>query len=177
VLVVAILLLVVGAVSLFLFLRSRGDGFPDEVLGYQRLRGGAAKQAEDFFESIEIGELRIRAAVYTDGTAPRLVAVLYDNYPAAVSATQLIQGASTGMEGSGGLVDESTLQTIESGGYQYACVEAGGPGFLVPGGANEEGVLCVFSGETVGLVITTHANVATLGLQDVQAFVEAFRSA
>ena len=173
----AIVLLAVAAVAVLLFLRTRGDGFPDEVLGYERLRGGAAKTAEEFFESIEIGELRIRAAVYTDGTAPRLIAVIYENYPAAVNAPQLIQGASSGMEGSGGAVEEASMETIEVDGYEYACVEAGGPGFLVPGGITEEGVLCVFTGETVGLVITTHSNVATLGLQDVQAFVGAFRSA
>jgi hypothetical protein len=174
VLVVAILLLLVGAGAVIVFLTQRGDGFPDSILGYGRLRGGAAETAEQFFESIRIGDLRIRAAVYTDGRAPRLVAVIYDNYPEGVDVSTLIRGASSGMEGSGGSVDDSSIQTAEGAGSRYACVEAGGPGFIVPGGAAEDGVLCVFTGDDVGLVITTHSATAIGGLQDVRAFDDAF---
>ena len=32
----------------------------------------------------------------------------------------------------------------------------GGTGFLVPGGASQEGVICVFDGELVGIVVDAH---------------------
>jgi hypothetical protein len=37
--------------------------------------------------------------------------------------------------------------------------------------------MCVFQGEQVGVVVTTHTQEPTLGLSDVQTFVEALEEA
>ena len=56
-------------------------------------------------------------------------------------------------------------------------MSGGGPGFLIPGGPIRQGVLCVFQGELVGVVVTTHTGNPTLGLEDVRAFAEALEAA
>jgi hypothetical protein len=154
-----------------------GDGFPDDVLGYERLHGGEADRAEQVMEGIRVGDLEISAAVYGEGDTARLVAVIYGNYPRNVQIGSIVDGMSTGMESSGGTVDQASLETAHGGGYRFACVEASGPGLLVPGGPSEDGVACVFSGEATGLVITTHSTISITGLQDVRAFVDAYRAA
>jgi hypothetical protein len=178
VLVVAIVLLLVGAGALIVFLAQRGtDGFPDRVLGYERLRTDEADRVEGAMEGIEIGEIEIRVAVYGSGGEPTLLAALYDNYPAGVDVETIIQGAASGAEASGGDVDQDSLQVSDSNGYSYACMSGGGPGFLVPGGSNQQGVLCVFHGENVGLIVTTHSQEPTLGLSDARTFVDALEEA
>lgn len=177
VLIAAIVFAVVGIVALVAFLVGRGDGFPAEVLGYERLRGGQGAAAEDVMENIEIGDLEITAAVYGEADTPRLVAVLYGNYPSNVDIHTIVRGMTQGMEACGGSVDEASLEVAAGDGHELACVEAGGPGFLVPNGRSEDGVACVFHGETTGLVLTTHSSIANRGLQDVRAFLDAYLAA
>jgi hypothetical protein len=175
VLVVAILLL---AAALVIFLmRSGSDGFPDSALGYERLHNEDADRAERAVEDIRIGDVEIRGAVYGSGDEPQLFAALYENYPAGLDAEAIVQGAADGAEASGGEVDQGSLQSAESGGYSFACMSGGGPGFLIPGGPSRQGVLCVFRGELVGVLVTTHTGNPTLGLADVRAFVEALEAA
>ena len=178
VLVVAILLLAVGAVALVVALTQGGsDGFPDTALGYERLHDEGAERAESAVEDIEIGDVEIRGAVYGNGVEPELFAALYENYPAGVETEAIMQGAAGGAEASGGVVDQESVQSAESGGYSFACMSGGGPGFLIPGGPSRQGVLCVFQGELVGVLVTTHTEDPTLGLADVRAFVEALEAA
>jgi hypothetical protein len=178
VLVVAIVLLLVGVGALILFFTQGGsDDFPDRVLGYERLHNDVADRAERAMEGIEIGEIEIRVALYGSGDQPQLLAALYDNYPAGVEVDAIIQGAAAGAEASGGDVDQESLQVIDSNGYSFACMSGGGPGFLVPGGASQHGVLCVFLGEHVGLIVTTHTREPFLGLSDAQAFIDALEAA
>jgi hypothetical protein len=175
VLVFAILLL---AVALVVFLtRGGSDGFPDSALGYERLHDEDAERAESAVEDIEIGDVEIRGAVYGSGGEPELFAALYENYPAGVEAEAIMQGAAGGAEASGGEVDQESLRSAGSGGYSFACMSGGGPGFLIPGGPNRRGVLCVFQGELVGVLVSTHTENPTLGLADVRAFVEALEAA
>ena len=175
ILVVAILLL---AVALVVFLTQGGsDGFPDSALGYERLHNEDADRAESAIEGIKIGDVEIRGAVYGSGDEPQLFAAVYENYPEGIDAGAIIQGAAGGAEASGGEVDQGSLQSAESGGYSFACMSGGGPGFLIPGGPSRQGVLCVFQGELVGVVVTTHTLNPTLGLADARAFVEALESA
>ncbi len=176
ILVVAILLL---AVALVVFLTQGGsDGFPDSALGYERLHNEDADRAESVIEGIKIGDVEIRGAVYGTGDEPQLFAAVYENYPAGVEAEAIIQGAASGAEASGGEVDQGSLQSAQSGdGYSFACMSGGGPGFLIPGGPSRQGVLCVFQGELVGVVVTTHTQNPTLGLADARAFVEALEAA
>ena len=174
----AILLLVVGGVALVVFLTQRGsDDFPDTVLGYERLHGEAADRAERAVEDVRIADIEIRAAVYGIGDQPHLFAAVYDNYPEGVDIEAIVQGAAGGAEATGGEIDQGSLQTSEAGGYAFACMTGGGPGFLTPGGPAEQGVMCVFKGEQVGVIVTTHAQDAVLGLTDVRAFVEALEAA
>jgi hypothetical protein len=56
-------------------------------------------------------------------------------------------------------------------------MSGGGPGFLIPGGPSRQGVLCVFQGELVGVLVTTHTENPTRGLADVRAFVDALKAA
>jgi hypothetical protein len=128
-------------------------------------------------EDVRIGEIEIRVAVYGEGDEPRLLAAIYDNYPERVEVEAIIEGAASGAEASGGEVDQRSLQVSESDGYRFACMSGGGPGFLVPGGPSEDGVLCVFVGDTVGLIVTTHTTEPVVGLVDVRSFVEAYGSA
>ncbi|MGH2640236.1 MAG: hypothetical protein ACRDGO_00900 [Actinomycetota bacterium] len=175
VLVVAVLLL---AVALVIFLKPGGsDGFPDSALGYERLHDEDAQRAERAIEDIEIGDVEIRGAVYGRGDEPQLFAALYGNYPAGLDAEAIMQGAAGGAEASGGEVDQGSLQAAGSGGYSFACMSGGGPGVLIPGGPSRQGVLCVFQGELVGVLVTTHTGNPTLGLADVRAFVEALEAA
>jgi hypothetical protein len=175
VLVVAILLL---AVALVIFLmRAGSDGFPDSALGYERLHSEDADRAERAVEDIRVGDVEIRGAVYGSGDEPELFAALYENYPAGVEAETIIQGAASGAETSGGAVDQGSLRSAASGGYSFACMSGGGPGFLIPGGPSRQGVLCVFQGELVGVLVTTHTEDPTLGLAAVRAFVEALEAA
>jgi hypothetical protein len=175
VLVVAILLL---AVAFVIFLtRGGSDGFPDAALGYERLHNEDAERAESAVEDVKIGDVEIRGAVYGSGDEPELFAALYENYPAGVEAEAIMQGAAGGAEASGGEVDQESMQSAESGGYSFACMSGGGPGFLIPGGPSRQGVLCVFQGELVGVLVTTHTENPILGLADVRAFVEALEAA
>ena len=173
---VAILgVIVVGVVVAIIV--SRGDGFPDRVLGYQRLHGGAAERAERVMESIRIDDLELNAAVYGEGGTPRLVAVIYGNYPAGVDIDVIVDGMARGMKRSGGRVEKGSLEKTGGPGNRFACVEASGPGLLVPGGPDEAGVACVFQGASTGLVITTHSSRSDSGLRDARAFYDAYRSA
>ena len=178
VLVVAILLLLVGVGALIVYLTQRGsDGFPDQALGYERLHTEEAERAERSVEDIRIGDVEISVALYGTAGDPELLAALYDNYPGGVAAETIIQGAANGAEATGGEVDRESLQLSESNGYSFACMSGGGPGFLVPGGPSEQGVMCVFQGELVGVTVTTRTQEPTAGLSDVQAFVEALEAA
>jgi hypothetical protein len=177
VLAVAIVLLVIGVGALIVFLTREDDGFPDQVLGYERLRTDDADRAERTVEGVEVGDIEIRVAVYGTGDVPQLLAALYDNYPEGVDVQAIIQGAAGGAEATGGDVDQESIQVSESNGYSYACMSGGGPGFLVPGGPSQAGVLCVFQGEHVGVIVTTHTQEATLGLLDAQTFVDALEAA
>lgn len=174
VLVVAILL----AAALVIFLmRSGSDGFPDSALGYERLHNEDAERAERAIEGTEIGDVEIRGAVYGTGDEPQLFAALYENYPAGLDAEAIVQGAAGGAEATGGEVDQGSLRSARSGGYSFACMSGGGPGFLIPGGPSRQGVLCVFQGELVGVLVTTHTGNPALGLEDKRAFVEALEAA
>jgi len=167
VLVVATLLLLAGIGALIVYLTQRGsDGFP-----------GGAERAERAVEDIRIGDVEISAALYGTAGSPELFAALYDNYPSGVAAETIIQGAANGAEATGGNIDQESLQVSESNGYSFACMSGGGPGFLVPGGPSEQGVMCVFQGELVGVTVTTRTQEPTVGLSDVQAFVEALEAA
>jgi hypothetical protein len=178
VLVVAILLLAISAVALVVFLTQGGsDGFPDSALGYERLHNEEAERAESAVEDIEIGGVEIRGAVYGSADEPELFAALYENYPAGLDAEAIMQGAAGGAEDSGGEIDQESLRSAESGGYSFACMSGGGPGFLIPGGPSRQGVLCVFQGGLVGVLVTTHTEDSTLGLVDVREFVEALEAA
>jgi hypothetical protein len=178
VLVVAIVLLLVAAGALVVFLTQRGsDGFPDQALGYERLHTDAAERAERAVEDIRIGEIEIRVALYGIGEDPQLFAAVYDNYPGGIAVEEIMRGAADGAETSGGEVDQASMQVSEANGYSFACMSGGGPGFLVPGGPSQQGVMCVFQGEQVGVVVTTHTQEPTLGLSDVQTFVEALEEA
>jgi hypothetical protein len=86
----------------------------------------------------------------------------------------MIEGAASGAVTSGGTVVRRSLQVSESNGYRFACTRGGGPGFLMPGGPRQEGVLCAFDGETVGLFVTTHTREPLVGLTDVRTFVDAY---
>jgi hypothetical protein len=177
VLVAAVVLVAVGAVSAVAYLSgSRGGGFPETVLGYERIHGGEADRVESAVGSIRLGEIEIRAALYGDAGEPRLLAATYGNYPPEASFDGIVQGAAAGAEASGGTVDEASLQTIEADGYRLGCLRGEGPGFLVPGGPIERGVLCVFQGEHTGVLITTHTTEPTLGLAEVRSFVEAYEA-
>jgi GNAT superfamily N-acetyltransferase len=93
---VAALVAVVGVVAVVATLAGRGDGFPDAVLGFERLRGGSAERAEEAMEGIRIGRIEVRAAVYGIGVSPRMVAAIYENYPEGVDVEAIIQGAAGG---------------------------------------------------------------------------------
>ena len=177
VLVAAALVAVVGVIAVVAALAGRGDGFPDAVLGFERLGGESAESAEEAMEGIRIGGIEVRAAVYGIGVSPRMVAAIYENYPEGVDVEAIIQGAAGGAEASGGRVNERSVQLSEGAGYRFACMSGGGPGFLVPGGPSERGVLCVFEGEAVGIVISTHTREPVIGLRGVRAFVEALGTA
>jgi hypothetical protein len=105
------------------------------------------------------------------------LAAVYDNYPSGIAVEEIMRGAAGGAETSGGEVDQASMQVSEANGYSFACMSGGGPGFLVPGGPSQQGVMCVFQGEQVGVVVTTHTQEPTLGLSDVQTFVEALEEA
>lgn len=178
VLVAAVVLLAVGGVAAFAFLsQGSSGGFPDSALGYQRLRDSQSEQVEAAMADIRIGEIEIRTALYGEGGEPRLLAATYENYPEGANAESIIQGVAAGAEASGGTLDEASLQVSESNGYRFACMSGGGPGFLVPGGPSQQGVMCVFQGELVGVMVTTHTRNSVLGLMDVRAFVEAYEAA
>jgi hypothetical protein len=157
-------------------MRSGSDGFPDSALGYERVHNEDAERAERAIEGIEIGDVEIRGAVYGTGDEPQLFAALYENYPAGLDAEAIVQGAAGGAEATGGEVDQGSLRSARSGGYSFACM-SGGPGFLIPGGPSRQGVLCVFLGELVGVLVTTHTGNPALGLEVVRAFVEALDAA
>jgi hypothetical protein len=178
VLIAAVVLAVtgIGAVIAFVSQGSSSD-FPDSVLGYERLRGGVAERVERSMESIRIGEIEILAALYGERDEPRLLAAIYEHYPDGVEIEAIIQGAAGGAAASGGTVDQGSLQISDSNGVRFACMSGGGPGFLVPGGPSEEGVLCAFTGDRVGLMVTTHTTEPVLGLMDVRTFVEAYEAA
>lgn len=173
VLIAAIILAAVGAVAIVAFLSSDGDAFPESVLGYERLRGDVAERAQRATEGVRIGEIEIRVAVYGKAGRPKLLAATYENYPEGVDVRTIILGAARGAEAFGGTVDEDSIQISGSDGYGYACMRGQGPGFLIPGGPDEQGVMCVFSGATVGLITTTHTTDPVVGLIDVRSFVEA----
>jgi hypothetical protein len=177
VLVAAILLLALAGVALALYLTARRDAFPSVVLGYERLSGEQADRVEAAMESIRIGDIEIRAALYGEDGRPRLLAATYGNYPEAADVRAIMQGAAAGAEASGGRIDEASLQISRSGGSAFACVRGRGPGFLVPGGPSERGVMCVFDGDPVGVLVTTHTTDPMIGLIDVREFVEAYRTA
>lgn len=177
VLAAAFVIAVASVVAVSFVLADGDDRFPDSVLGFERLRGESAEGAEEAMEGIRIGQIEIRAAVYGTGEIPRLVAAIYENYPAGVDVNAIIRGAAGGAEASGGRVNERSLRLAEGAGYRFACMSGGGPGFLVPGGPSERGVLCVFEGEAVGIVVSTHTRRAVMGLRDVRAFVEALGTA
>ena len=176
VLIAVVVLLAVGAVALVAFLSGSGDGFPEAALGYERLHDEQADQVESAMEAIRIGDIEISTALYGEGGQPRLLAATYENYPEIADAESIIQGAAAGAESTGGTVDESSLEISTADGYTYACMSGGGTGFLVPGGRSQEGVVCVFDGELVGIIVSTRTTNPVAGLADVQAFVEAYEA-
>ena len=176
VLIAGIVLLAVGAVAIVAFLSGSGDGFPDAALGYERMHDEQADRVESAMEAIRIGDIEISTALYGEGGEPRLLAATYANYPEIADAESIIQGAAAGAESTGGTVDESSLETSTAEGYTYACMRGGGTGFLVPGGPSQEGVVCVFDGELVGIVISTRTTDPVAGLADVRSFVEAYEA-
>jgi hypothetical protein len=176
VLIAMIALLAVGIIAVVAYLSSAGDGFPDAALGLERMEDEQAERVESVMEAIRIGDVEISAALYGRGGEPRLLAATYSNYPEPANAEAIIQGAAAGAEAQGGTVDESSLQMSEVDGYTYACMRGGGPGFLVPFGPSDEGVICVFEGDLVGVVVSTRTTEPIAGLADVRAFVEAYEA-
>jgi hypothetical protein len=135
-----------------------------------------ADRVESAMEAIRIGEVEISTALYGEGGEPHLLAATYANFPEIADAGTIIQGAAAGAESTGGTVDESSLQTSAGDGYTYACMRGGGSGFLVPGGPSQEGVLCAFEGDLVGIIVTTRTTEPIAGLVDVRSFVEAYEA-
>lgn len=177
VLIAAFALLAVGVVAVVACVSGSGDAFPDTALGLERMDDEQAERAESVIESIRIGDVEIGAALDGQGGEPRLLAATYSNYPEGANAEAIIRGAAAGAEAQGGAVDGSSLQTAESDGYDYACMQGGGPGFLIPGGPSHDGVLCVFHGELVGVLVSTLTTEPIARLADVRAFVEAMAAA
>lgn len=109
VLISAIVVGVIGVVAVLAIL-SGDDGFPDTVLGLERLRGGDADRAEDTMEGLPIGDLEIHAAVYGVAESPRLVATVFGNLPReGANLETMMRGAIASAEASGGTVVERSL--------------------------------------------------------------------
>ena len=118
-------------------------------------------------EAIRIGDIEISTALYGEGGDPpprRDLRELPGDRRRGVDHP----GGGRGGGSTGGSVDESSLETSTADGYTYACMAGGGTGFLVPGGPTQEGVVCVFDGELVGIVISTHTTDPVAGLADVR---------
>ena len=177
VLIAGLVLLAVGAVAVVAYVSGSGDGFPDAALGLERMRDEQAQRVESAMEAIRIGDIEIDAALYGLGGEPQVLAVTYSDYPEGANAETIMNGAAAGAEAQGGTVDESSLQTSDFDGYTLACMRGAGPGFLVPAGPSDEGVLCVFDGDRVGLVVSTRTTEPIAGLADLRAFVESLEAA
>ena len=144
-----VLVAVVGALAL----NRKGGGFPDSLGGQPRLTTDAAKQLERSFSNTKIQGTTFEAAVYGSGGQPQDILVLIHGLPSQIqqmSGDEFFSGLGSSFAGGfsgpgGGPVDLTSGARATVGGVDHACAAVTG--------SSGGGVICVFKGKTVGIVI------------------------
>jgi hypothetical protein len=161
--------LVVAAAAAFTFLRG-GGGLPDELAGLPRSNSEIATQLEEALSGIEIMGVSFDVGFYGDGLEPQIVLMVFEGLPdelASAPSDMFFEGFASGFAStSGGATvgfDAAVQRTAD--GVDYMCAPVEGP---------ESGVVCLFRGEGVGMLVTqttTDANAAVAIAQEAHAAV------
>jgi hypothetical protein len=156
VLAAVLAVVVIGAGLAWVATRGGGDSFPDSLAGQPRNRSDMVQQMEDLFSSFQLGDIRIRAAVYGSDTAPASMIMVFDGLP-----DEALEGSSEDFFSSfgsqvvpsaQGSIDMSSAAEETRDGVDYLCAPFQGAtstGF----GTSVAGTMCVFRGDAVGLVM------------------------
>jgi hypothetical protein len=154
--------LVVGGVVLFV--TSRGQGFPDQLGGYDRNRSDAVREIEDALGSIEVMGVTMDVAVYGSDVNPAVILFTIEGVPSEFGDmgsdaffSSFMEGFQGGYPGSGEFDPSSVVQRSVDG-VDYFCAAMG----VVSAAGAQPTAICVFRGEVVGmLMVTTTSSPAT----------------
>jgi hypothetical protein len=146
----------VALVALFalVVLKYSGTGFPDSLAGQPRQTSDAAKQFEQTVASMKIEGVSFEAATYGTGSEPQEVLLLFHGLPTSVqqmSGDQFFSGfgasVANGFAGGGQGVDFATAARASVDGVDHGCDPIAGTSDA------GSGVLCLFKGDTVGMLL------------------------
>jgi hypothetical protein len=161
-------LAVVLIVTAIVVARSGGasDGLPEEVAGLPRLDSGMGKQLEEMISSIEVMDMHIDGAVYGADDQPQIMLEVFRDLPPGaenLSARGVFTGASSGLGGSGAVVDESRIVDRTVGSVDVSCApfDLGGTSASFIGARG--GVMCVWNGQTLGVLLDLRLDGGSVG--------------
>jgi hypothetical protein len=159
-LAIAIVVSAVVLVALFalVVLKFKGTDFPDSLAGQPRQTSDAAKQFEATMADTKIQGVSFEAATYGVGSEPQEVLLLFHGLPSSVqqmSGAQFFPGfgasVANGFAAAGGGqgIDFATAVQASVDGVDHECAP-------ISSATGAGGVLCLFKGETVGLLLLSN---------------------
>jgi hypothetical protein len=169
--IVAVLLLANAGVVALLFTRYAAPDVPEQIAGLPRLRTDQAKAFEDLLSSYGAGGLSLRGGMYGIGDRPELILERFvgsdDPFQGIPIETVLGQAGSAFGQGLGGSgeIDTGATMSQTRGGARYACAPYHG---AVPG-VGDLSIICIFAGQTSGILVDLRTSETTSALDDAEA--------
>ncbi len=152
---IAVSAVVLVALVALAVLKFKGTDFPDSLAGQPRQTSDAAKQFEATVASTKIQGVSFEAATYGAGSEPQEVLLLFHGLPSSVqqmSGAEFFAGVGASVAngfasaGGGQSIDFAAAAHTSDGGVDHECAP-------ITGSSGTGGVLCLFKGDSVGLLL------------------------
>lgn len=143
---------ILGVVIAFAVLRN-GHGYPDSLLGFERMHTADAQGLEDQARKATSGDSTVHAAAYGTGDTIEVAIARYHNLPLPAEPDGVLRFEADQLASeAGGWVDMEHVVPLSSDGVEYRCAPYAGK--LFPSASEySKGQLCVWAEKAdVGLV-------------------------
>jgi hypothetical protein len=166
---VVLALVVTGAVAMALTGGS-GGALPDAIDGVPRMHTPEAEAFERTLNGMTIADMSFSGAMYGDGVSPDLVVELISGVPDEARAAPMdtfFSGAATGIAStSGGTIRVEEAVEARDGDVEYRCAPLELPAGTA--GLTGSGVLCMWRGRDIGILITLRTGDASAAVEDAR---------
>lgn len=165
--------IVAGTIALLQ--RDRVPGLPESVGGFRLVRGEVAEQMQKTIDAMMPDEVRVHIGMYGDEIDPQVIVFHFERGFEISDGTPLdavLEGAASNIAGApfgGASVDLTAETQAFEGGTDYLCAPIRSTSVLAP----YDGVLCLWRGDSVGLVVSFHASDPSSVLDQTKTVAEA----